>query len=242
MRRFLIFFWMSLSYFIRPKTLLQFRSCALIFSLIFSIYEIYYDPGYYFWYLTNWNWIFLIGYFMVASLQSYFNLIDQEKPRPKIYKTHAILFSIVQTLPYPVSVAYWIFLFKPVLNDPDISFWLKAQGVVNHSLNIVLPLCDLFLSKTSMGWLYIIYPNFVMLFYEIVVNFVHIIFKVKFPYSFLEMFMGSKDSVIWINLGLYILGMALFICFAFTIIVLVINLRNFFGAKREIDVLPINQK
>jgi hypothetical protein len=209
---------------VKEKTLLVYRISSLITVIGYNIYRLNRRGSEYFYFLTNWNWIVLIIYFTVASRHSYSCLKGTTSPIfEMIYR---IGFALIQALSWTVTITYWILLANAELSSTVLGLEIKVDNIIAHSLNLILLLIDLFISRVQLAWKDAIYPILFALVYQMMVIAWKGLVNRNWPYNFVASINGGQERVNWGPIFAFAAGLSLFILLMHAITIGLIALRK----------------
>ncbi|KAJ3410249.1 hypothetical protein HDV05_003996 [Chytridiales sp. JEL 0842] len=149
-----------------PKSLLLFRSLAAIYCLAVLILNLAIGPlpapvETYLAYFTHLNYLGLIIYFTVSSINTYFYLKANCDPSfsQKQHKVFTWMQWMLYVLPgvnhYIIPLLFWLLLSGPLLRDPGSkSGWEWFNNLNMHLGDGVLMLAELFLGRTPILYTY----------------------------------------------------------------------------------------
>jgi hypothetical protein len=216
---------------INERSLFLFRSIAFVVILGFTIYKLVREKGEFFYFLTNWNWIFLIIYFGIACVQS--NTLANGSTVTKLDKVHRIAFSLIQSISWFVTITYWALIASDVFNSPLNDLELKIQSAFAHSANLLFPLLDLLLSRVQLAWKDAIYPVSGAVIYQVTVVAWKSLARRFWPYRFVATINGGQDRLNWAAIFAFMGGMIVVLLLLHAITKALIALRNLMLPKEK---------
>jgi hypothetical protein len=147
-----------------------------------------------------------------------------------------VLFSIVQTIIWLVTVLYWVLMSSEVF-DPAYTNGHRARVALTHILHMLFPILDLFLSKSSVTWWYVFFPIFVVFLYSYTIITIHLYTNKDWPYAFLtKLNQGAEPySVLWGPTAGFVAGTMLSMLLFFGCMKLLILIRDKLGSKDKRD-------
>ncbi|KAI8914550.1 hypothetical protein EDD86DRAFT_199560 [Gorgonomyces haynaldii] len=146
-------------------------------------------------FLTNWSWIGLICYFGSAMVRS---LVPRLKPT----LTHRILLCCACTIPWAVTLTFWLFL-RSIFTSKTETLG-QINSFVPHTFNILLMLCEMLVSRETLPAFGFIWPVLAVMLYFGMTLLLRAAFDIPWPYAFLSFL---DTSPIWVNV-LAVFGMA----------------------------------
>lgn len=138
---------------------------------------------------------------------------------------NSVLFSLVATLPWVVSLGYWLllrnqFIDETTLEDHFFSF-------VPHATNILITLIELFLSQnklSKLGWVYPVIALYLYLAYSALLRYQ---FDIPWPYGFMATLLEGKA---WMAAA-FVIGGAILTIILYYISYLLVILRDWAKPK-----------
>jgi hypothetical protein len=205
----------------------------MIVILGFTIYKLVREGSEFFYFLTNWNWIFLNIYFGIACIQS--NSLANGSTVTKLDKVHRIGFSLIQSISWFVTVSYWGLIASDVFNSPLSDLELKIQSAFAHSANLLLPILDLLLSRVQVAWKDALYPIAAGIIYQITVVAWKALVGRRWPYRFVATINGGQDRLNWGAIFAFAGGMIVILMLFHSITMALIAIRNLMLPKEKSD-------
>ena len=172
------------SYFVSDSVLWWFRLLSLTLTASLLCWRLTVEGYKYFYYLTNWNWILNFLFFAAALTHR----------NPSFSPLLNSLFAAVQPISWIVTIVFWALLFDSTKAPVD----LFSQSI-SHSLNLLLPLIDLFLNRIILHLPHILCPIIFSLLYMGTVMVCHLVYGASWPYDFLISVNGGMSG--GINIG-----------------------------------------
>jgi hypothetical protein len=186
--------------------------------------------------LTQWTWTFDIIYALVSLWQAYTFEHSSNKMYRMVTRFQLVLFAIVQTIIWLVTVLYWALMSAEVF-DPTYSTEHRVRVALTHILHMFFPILDLFLSKSNVTWWYVFFPIFVVFLYSYTIVTIHLYTNKNWPYAFLaRLNEGAKPfDVRWGPMGGFVIGTMLSMFLFFGCMKLLILIREKLGTKDKRD-------
>lgn len=134
------------SVFISPKALFLTRAASLIWTvliLIVALSRFEYPIWNFFRYITNWSWIGLMFFFLIATINSYRRVFLNKNIDffPLVFD---VLFASIIALPWFVSLGYWGLLSAHFGTQTEASKFILAN---THAVNFLLMMLEIILSR-----------------------------------------------------------------------------------------------
>jgi hypothetical protein len=180
--------------------------------------------------LTFNSWLILVFYFISGTILSL--AFTSHHP------VHVYLFASVNAVGWIVTVVFWSLLAPGLFANAQESVGEKFYQTFSHSLNLLFPLIDLWLSKTRMRWRHLCGPILVVTLYMCVVLIARYQFNVLWPYSF----MNSLFGLTGFNTGgalAFIAGIYLSLTLFFWVTMKITDLRDRNKPKEVFTMSPI---
>ncbi|KAI8897292.1 hypothetical protein BC833DRAFT_54517 [Globomyces pollinis-pini] len=221
----------SLSDSVTNHTLFVSRVSTTIFFVSWILWRLATEGWRYLFFLTNWNWILNSVYFAISSLYCY-SVIHQSKMRHILKSIHIIMFAVVMTISWIVAFGFWTLLSKSVV-DPNRLVTERMISALAHILNLIFPIFDLFLCKTTLEYYQVVYPIIALLMYMVLT---------LWPYPFMKSLNGGEAGINWapmvgLGLGVVVAGVLFYI-----LALSLIRLRQHVNKSKRMDPkLPMTQ-
>lgn len=214
------------SNFLSSKILLVYRTLVALFSTFFFFFSLSIYPAHFFRFLTNWSWLGLTLYFLLAAYISWYHSRSNYRSAITPYATiFDMLFHSAATFALVVTVIYWGLL--------SIDYYSKTtvQGqftsLTPHAFNTVFIILELLLSKNEFSRLGFLWPILWIVLYNVLSAILRVT-GTPWPYFFLEVIYSGP---IW---GVFV---AFLVSFAFIILLyfflsLLALIRDYFGRAK----------
>jgi hypothetical protein len=183
------------------KRLLYWRLFIALFYIAYISWRVSLFGWFYWYFITDWNWGINVVYFLSGAYLCYTN-----QPSNTLHKC---LFAIVNSVSWIATIVFWSLLNELVFSDK----WTisdRIDGAIGHSVNLLFPLIDLFLSTTTIRWIHSLAPILFVTLYSVMIIIVRLVDPaMDFPYSFLELVNGGKTGMNYLHLAAFNTGLCL---------------------------------
>ena len=125
---------------------------------------------------------------------------------------------------------YWILLSGGI--STQSSNEMKAMLVIEHSIDLIIVLIEMFLCKTQVKWIHSLYPigiAYIYVFYTWIMVYSGVW---DWPYNFFETLLNPVEKAWWLTV-LGILGGTLAILLIFSIVYFTFWIREYIGKKHS---------
>jgi len=224
--------------FFSPITLAFIRLFLAFYTLFTSIFILVWeavrthDAGSYFSYFTDLSYIGLCAYFCASGVQTLIYARGNREHYPlqtwpqSLQFLHVLLLSTIFTYPILVTVVYWSLLSTPTTFATPYSSW---ANISRHILNTAFSLFEVaFTHAGPTPWIHLPFVIVILASY-LGIAYITRATQGFYAYSFLN---PHKEHG---KLAIYIVGIALAACLAFTLTRLLCVLREWFVTPRRMD-------
>jgi hypothetical protein len=232
---------MRLSHLISNEGYLFFNTFFFFITTGYLIFQLIESNIYWFYFLTNNGWTCL-------TLLSWTSLAQSLRPDLSHNKNfagfHVALFSTASTLAWIVSFGFWTLLaqsfFVNLFANPTSN--KIFTGIVPHSINLILALAVVLLSKTTLHFYDIIYPFLILIFYSIAIIVSRFVYRLAFPYPFLSVLVDQSNGLNVFNSILLVVAIFIACFLFFSVTRKMVNMRdNYFLRSTEKSIALENQ-
>ena len=134
-----------------------------------------------------------------------------------------------------VTLIYWSVLSKELF-QPEVSLDYKITGSISHSLNMIFPILDLFLSKTKVSFIWCLAPISISALYMLSTVLFHLLRNEAWPYTFLVMINGGEVfGIRWGNSIAFFAGFCVLLALFHFLAMKVADFRDYLSNRRESD-------
>lgn len=216
------------SHFISDRSLAGFRVAVVLLTIYFFAWQVaVQDPVINYWhFLTNWGFTLLTIYGFSCFFLSF--------GRPSHYynEVHRAVFAAAIPIAMIVSVGFWTLLSDQVFNPSKYSHYTENvvvrefELIYAHLANLIMAIVSLFLGKTVIGWIHVVYPIFIVLAYTASVMISFCVFEASWPYGFLNILGSSPSTLKPLNLVLFLVAIIIIVVFFFWLTLLLVAIRD----------------
>ncbi|KAJ3344653.1 hypothetical protein HDU91_000155 [Kappamyces sp. JEL0680] len=181
----------QLSHFLSNKQLLCFHVVFVLWTTWYLVFQLCRAGGFYFYFLTNNGWDFLVLY----SWSNLFLHLELSPDAARVHSLiHRILFAATQTLAWLISLGFWVLLSGPIFQGKVAPGGVFTSSYA-HATNLIMATVSLFLSTTTVGWRYIVAPLVAVAIYTTAVASYHLASNSDWPYPFLKALDGQNGGL-----------------------------------------------
>ncbi|KAI8897934.1 hypothetical protein BC833DRAFT_591884, partial [Globomyces pollinis-pini] len=216
------------------SSLFYLRFVFFLFYLVWIALVLFRNRFEYFLYLTNWNWIIGLFYFLNGFLTCARVSLSTKQT---LININWVLFPTLMPFALIVTIGYWT-----IGKNPNDNPYERFIATIQHTINIIFPTIDLLLCTTVLRPTQIIYPIIAMSTYTAMTLIGHLVYKIPWPYSFLDNLLGVGHHVKWDRIVVLVLILLLNTAVSYILMYNVVFLRDKIRVKECDDVDEENDR
>ncbi|KAJ3272630.1 hypothetical protein HDV01_005377 [Terramyces sp. JEL0728] len=218
------------SYFLSNLNVLKIHIFMVLFLYTYDALNIIVYGAFYFYFLTNWNWIINTIYFTFALYKSYL-VYNGQQVGPLLQKALFGFFALIQPVSWLVSVVFWALL-SPGMVFHNTNAFDRNTCIISHTLNLIFPLVEVAISTTDLSFVHLWISCLGLTIYSAGIIIIHAATGADWPYPFLDDLNGGPAGISWGPMLGFLAGMFVFLAIFLAVTLLFIRVRNNRGNKR----------